>query len=117
MTDINDLDDMGEQHQTTIHNILDEHCPKKRRKVRVDNSFFMSPLIEKIKTASDRAHKNHKKSSEWIYLGKLMKRATEYAHSLFIKICSLILSFLLPQSKYKDEPPSVFQLFHDALYS
>ena len=77
--DISDLDDMVEQYHTTINNILDEHCPKKRKKVRVDNSFFMSPLIEKIKKARDRAHKNHKKSPVWLFLSKLMKRLVRKA--------------------------------------
>ena len=40
-------DQMVDNYCSAIDSILDLHCPLKRKKVRVDNSFVMTPSIEK----------------------------------------------------------------------
>ena len=79
-SEIQDVYEMVDRYHKTITTILDGHCPIKRRKVRTDNSFTMTTLIDKLKKARDRAHKNNKKSLTWVYLSKLVARLVRKAN-------------------------------------
>ena len=68
------LDDMVDNYYSAIESILDLHCPLKRKKVRVDNSFVMTPLIEKLINARDREYRNHCKSISWKFFSCLVRR-------------------------------------------
>ena len=51
VTESQDVDEMVDSYHKTITTTLDIHCPIKRRKVRTDNCFPMTSLIDKPKKA------------------------------------------------------------------
>ena len=68
------VDEMVENYQNTIKSVLDTHCPLVQKKVRADNPFFVTPLLDKITKARNRAHRN--KHPSWPFLNKLARKLT-----------------------------------------
>ena len=72
VTSCDSVDDMVEKYHCGITDILNDHCPIKRKRLRVDNSKIITPVIDKIMKAINRAHKN--KQATWKFFSKLSKK-------------------------------------------
>ena len=72
VTSCDSVDEMVEKYHCDITDILDDHCPIKRKRLHVDNSKIITPVIDKIMKARNRAHKN--KQATWKLFSKLSKK-------------------------------------------
>ena len=68
------VDEMVGNYYDTIESILNKHCPFRRKKLRVDNSFTLTPLISKLIKARDREYRQRKKSIKWKFFSKMIQR-------------------------------------------
>jgi hypothetical protein len=66
------LDDKVEHLHNIATGILDQHCPIRTVKVREDKPNFISPILQKLIKARDRAFRSNSKS--WKFLSKLTKK-------------------------------------------